>query len=79
MLKHIHNTKFNHKLYKLIQNTNHEFSTLTEEVNIIRPLEILWALLRTKNVICMLAKLLITSDTIKTNFPHGFFPETEPS
>ena len=35
LLDYIQYTKFNHKLYNLIQNTYHEFSTLTEEINII--------------------------------------------
>ena len=39
LLEHIHKIKLNHKLYKLIENTNHELSTPTEEENIIRALE----------------------------------------
>ena len=72
LLEHIHKNKTNHNPYNLNQNTNHEFLTLTDEVEIIRALELLWPLLRTKN-------FFITSDTIKTNFLRGFFPETEPS
>ena len=55
------------------QNSNYEFLAVTEEVNIIKALELLWPLLRTKTVIRMLAKLLVTSNTINTNFPQGFF------
>ena len=42
LLENIHRTKFNHKLYTLFQNTNHEFSATIEEVDIIRALELLW-------------------------------------
>ena len=52
----MHNFKFNHNLYTLIQNSNHEFFGTSEELNIIRALELLWPLLRTKKVIRMLAK-----------------------
>ena len=79
LLEHIHETNFNHQLYNLSQNTNQEFSTPTEEVENIRPLGLLLHLLRTKNVIRTVAKLLITSDTTKTTFPHEFYPETEPT
>ena len=79
ILEYIHNTKFNHKLYDLIQNTKHEFSLHTEEKKIIRALEHLWHLLQTKNIISILAKLIVESDTIWTNFPHGLFPDEEPS
>ena len=75
LLKQVHNIKFNLKHYSLIQNTNLEFSILTEEVKIIRMLELLWPLLRTKNVMNMLVKLLIARDTIKINLPM----EKEPS
>ena len=79
LLEHIHKNKTNHNPYNLNQNTNHESLTLTEEVEIIRALELLWPLRRTKNVSPMFANFFITSDTIKTNFLRGFFPETEPS
>ena len=77
LLEKIRRIKFNHKLYNLVQNTNYEFSATTEEIIIIRGLELLWPLLRTKIVLRMLAKLLVTSATIKTNFPNGLFPEPD--
>ena len=75
ILEFIHNTKYNHKLYNLIQNTPHEFAVGTEELNIIKALQLIWPLLETKNIIRILAKLLTTSDLIQDLFPHGFFPE----
>ena len=54
--ENIHKFKFNHTLYNLIQNSDHEFSATIEEVNIIRALKFLRPLLRTKSVIGMLAK-----------------------
>ena len=73
LLEFIHNTKYNHKIYNLIQNTHHEFAVGTEELNTIKALQLLWPLLQTKNVIRILAKLLTTSDWIHEIFPHGFF------
>ena len=70
-----HNTKYNPKLFNLIQNTPNEFSVGTEELNTIKALELLWALLQTKNIIRILAKLLTTSDVIHNFFPHGIFPD----
>ena len=75
ILEYRHNIKYNHKFYNLIQNTSHEYSDNNEELNIIRALELLWSLLQTKNVIRMLVKLLASSDTIRTNFPNGFFDD----
>ena len=75
ILEFIHNSKFNHKLYNLINNTPHEFAVGTEELNIIKALQLLWPLLQTKNIIRILAKLLISSDQIQDLFPHGFFPD----
>ena len=75
ILEFIHNTKYNHKLFNIIQHTNHEFSIGTEELNTIKALELLWPLLETKNIIRILAKLLTTSDSIHDIFPHGFFPD----
>ena len=75
VLEFIHNTKYNHKLFNLIQHTDHEFSIGTEELNTIKALELLWPLLETKNIIRILAKLLTTSDSIHNIFPHGFFPD----
>ena len=72
ILEHIHIKKFNHKLYNLIQNTSHELSLETEKLKIIRKLELLWSLLQIQNIISMLAKFIVTSDTTQTNFPHGF-------
>ena len=79
LLENIHNIKINHKLFNLIQSSSHEFSAITEEVNISRAFELPWPLLRTKNVKLTRAKLLITSDTIKTHFAHGFFLDPETS
>ena len=75
ILEFIHNTNYNHKLFNLIQHTNHEFSIGTEELNLIKAFELLWPLLETKNIIRILAKLLTTSDSIHDTFPHGFFPD----
>ena len=75
ILEFIHNTKYNHKLYNLIQNTPHELAVGTEELNIIKALQMIWPLLETKNIIRILAKLLTSSELIKDLFPHGFFPE----
>ena len=54
ILEYIPNTKLNHKLYKVFQNTCHEFSLQTEELKIITALELFWPLLKTKNIISML-------------------------
>ena len=75
ILEFIHNTKFNHKVFNLIQHTNHEFSVGTEELNTIKALQFLWPLLETKNNIRILAKLLIASNSIHDIFPHAFFPD----
>ena len=71
----MHSTKYNHKIYNLIQNTSYEFAVGTEELNTIKALRLLWPLLQTKNIIRILAKLLTTSDMIQDIFPQGFFPE----
>ena len=75
ILEFIHNTKFNHELYNLIQNTPYEFAVGTEELTTIKALQLLWPLLQTKNIIRILAKLLTTSELIHDIFPHGFFPD----
>ena len=75
ILEFIHNTKFNHKLYNLIQNTPYEFAVGTEELTTIKTLQLLWPLLQTKNIIRILAKLLTTSELVHDIFPHGFFPD----
>ena len=75
ILEFIHNTKFNHKLYNLIQNTPYEFAVGTEELTTIKALQLLWPLLQTKNIIRILARLLTTSELIHDIFPHGFFPD----
>ena len=75
ILEFIHNTKFNHKLYNLIQNTPYEFAVGTEELTTIKALQLLWPLLQTKNIIRILAKLLTTSELIHDIFPHRFFPD----
>ena len=75
ILEFIHNSKYNHKIYNLIQNTPHEISVGTEELKKIKALQLLWPLLQTKKIIRILAKLLTTSDTIHNIFPHGFFPD----
>ena len=75
ILEFIHNTKYYHKNYNLIQNTPHKFAVSTEELKTIKALQLLWPLLQTKNIIRILAKLLTTSDAIHDVFPHGFFPD----
>ena len=75
ILEFIHNTKYNHKIYNLMQNTPYEFAVGTEELKTIKALQLLWPLLQTKNIIRILAKLLTTSDAIHDIFPHGFFPD----
>ena len=76
ILEFIHNTKFNHKLYNLIQNTPYEFAVGTEELTTIKALQLLWPLLQTKNIIRILAKLLTTSELIHDIFPTVFSPTT---
>ena len=75
ILEFIHNTKYNHKIYNLIQNTPYEFAVGTEELKTIKALQLLWPLLQTKIIIRILAKILTTSDMIHDIFPHGFFPD----
>ena len=75
VLEFIHNAKYNHKIYNLSQNTTHEFAVGTEELKTIKALQLLWPLLQTKNIVCILAKLLTTSDAIHDVFPNGFFPD----
>ena len=69
ILEFIHNTKYNHKISNLIQNTPYEFAVGTEELKTIKALQLLWPLLQTKNIIRILAKLLTTSDMTHDNFP----------
>ena len=73
LLEFIHNTKYNHKLFNLIQHTNHKCFVGTEELNTIKSLQLLWPLLKTENIIHILAKSQTTSDSIQDIFPHGFF------
>ena len=75
ILEFIHNTKYNQKIYNLIQNTPHEFAVGTEELKTIKGLQLFWPLLQTKYITRKLAKLLTTSDAIHDIFPHGFFPD----
>ena len=77
ILELIHNTKYNHKIYNLIQNTPHEFAVGTEELKTIKALQLFWPLLQTKNIIRILAKLLITSDAIHDIFHTAFSPTTK--
>ena len=72
ILEFIHNTKYNHKNYNLIQNTPQEFAVGTEELKTIKALQLLWPLLQTKNITRLLAKLLTTSDAIHDVFPRLF-------
>ena len=58
ILKYIHNNKYNHKLYNLIQNTRHEFSPSKEKHKIIKALELLWPLLQTKYNTRLLANII---------------------
>ena len=79
MLEFIHNTKYNHKIYNLIQNTPHEFAVGTEDLKTIKALQLLWPQLQTKNIIRKLAKLLTTffytafSPTTKGNYEFNKF------
>ena len=73
MLEFRYNTRYNHKLYNLIQNRPYELSTSTEEHNITKALELLGPLLQIKHIIRLLAKLLTSSDIIHDVFPHAFF------
>ena len=41
ILEFIHNTKYNHKIYNIIQNTPHEFAVGTEELKTIKALQLL--------------------------------------
>ena len=73
ILEFIHNTKYNHKIFNLIQNTPYEFAPGTEELKAIRALQLLWPR-HTKKIIRKLAKLLTSSEVIHDVFPHFFFP-----
>ena len=75
ILEFIHNTKYNHKISNIIQNTPHDIAVGTEELKTIKALQLLRPLLQTKNIIRILAKLLTTSDAIHDVFSHGFFPD----
>ena len=75
ILEFIYNTRYNHKVYNLNQNTPYEQSPNTEEHNIIKALELLWPLLQTKHNIHLLAKLLASSDIIHDVFHHGSFTD----
>ena len=74
ILEFIHNTKYNHKIYNLIQNTPYEFAVGTEELNTIKALQLLWHLLQTKNVIRILAKLLKNIRHNSRHLPPRLFP-----
>ena len=41
ILEFIHNTRYNHKVFNLIQNTSHEFAVGTEELRTIKALQLL--------------------------------------
>ena len=75
ILEFFQNNKHNHKFYNLIQHTPHEFAVGTEELNIIKALDLLWPLLQTKNIFRILAKLLTSSELIQELLPQGFFAE----
>ena len=75
---YVHNTKYNHELYNLIQNTPPEFSPSSEEQNIIKELEFLRPLLQTKYIARLLAKLLTSSDTIHNLFLNEIFADNDP-
>ena len=75
ILEYIHNIKYNHKLFKLIQITPHVFSPSSEEHKIIKALELLWPLLRTKYIIRLLAKFLKTLNVNHDLFPNVFFAD----
>ena len=75
ILEFIYNTRYNHKLYNLIQNTSYEQPPHTDERNIIKALELLWPLLQNKHIFRLLAELLNSSDIIHDVFPHGFFTD----
>ena len=73
ILEFSHNTKYNHKIYNLLQNTPQEFAVGTEELKTIKALQLLWPMLQTKNIIRILAKLLTTSDALR-HFSTLLFP-----
>ena len=75
ILEFIFNTRYNHKLYNLIQNTPYEQSSNTEEHNIFKAFELPWRFLQHKHIIRLLANLLTSSDIIHNIFPHGFFTD----
>ena len=70
ILEFIHNTKYNHKIYNLIQNTPYEFAVGTEELKTIKALQLRWPLLQTKNIISNTNKF--RHDT--RHLPPRFFP-----
>ena len=64
ILEFTHNTRYNHKLYNLIQITPYELSPSTEEHKIKKALQLLWPFFQTKYINRLRAKLLTSSDTI---------------
>ena len=75
ILEFIYSTRYNHKLYNLIQNTPYEQLPNTEKHNIIKAPELVWPPLQTKHRIRLIAKLLTSSDILHDVFPHGFFTD----
>ena len=49
-----YNTRYNQKIYNLIENTPYEQSPNTEDRNTIEALQLLWPLLQTRNIIRLL-------------------------
>ena len=72
ILEFLHNTKYNHKKYNLIQNTPYEFAVGTEELNTIKALQLLWPLLQTKNILPSQITNNIRHDS--RHLPPRFFP-----
>ena len=77
ILEYTNNTNYNHKLYKLIYKTPHEFSPSSEEQKIIKALELQWPLLQIKYITRLLAKLIPSTDIIQNLFPNGFFANND--
>ena len=74
IIEFIYNTRYNHKLYNLTQNTPYEKSPHTEERNSIKALELRWPLLQTEHITRLLAKLLTSYDIIHDVFPMASSP-----
>ena len=77
----IFDRKFDHIISEALTDTQayesfkERFQIFSLTFHFLAPLQLLWPLLQTKNIIRILAKLLTNSDIIHDIFPHGFCPD----